>query len=163
MLQRASRRGRGEPAGGPGRCGSGPKRQAATRAGAGQDRNAAGRCRLFPRGECRGLREGRDRAADRHGPSAASSALTGRDLDGAARSRESTTGRSHGASDEDAGRQGSPCPAYINKLPNRFPASSKRGPDFRQFPLRGLAKVRGGRSLVTMAWNVKRMFAFNPA
>ena len=29
---------------------------------------------------------------------------------------------------------------------------------FRQFPLRGLEKVRGEWSLVTMAWNVKRLF-----
>ena len=65
------------------RCGSGPKRQAAARTDARQDRrlagrtgrgrNAAGGHRLFQRGECRGLRGGRDRAADRHGPSAASS------------------------------------------------------------------------------------------
>jgi transposase len=30
---------------------------------------------------------------------------------------------------------------------------------FRQFSLRGLAKVKGEWSLVTMAWNIKRMFA----
>jgi len=29
---------------------------------------------------------------------------------------------------------------------------------FRQFLLRGLDQVRGGWSLVTMAWNLKRMF-----
>jgi hypothetical protein len=34
---------------------------------------------------------------------------------------------------------------------------------FRQFLLRGLAKVRGEWSLVTMAWNLKRMFALIPA
>lgn len=34
---------------------------------------------------------------------------------------------------------------------------------FRQFALRGLEKVRGEWSLVTMAWNVKRMFALVPA
>jgi transposase len=34
---------------------------------------------------------------------------------------------------------------------------------FRQFSRRGLAKVRGEWSLVTLAWNVKRMFALNPA
>jgi transposase len=32
---------------------------------------------------------------------------------------------------------------------------------FRQFLLRGLDRVRGEWSLVTMAWNVKRMFALN--
>jgi transposase len=34
---------------------------------------------------------------------------------------------------------------------------------FRQFLLRGLDKVRGEWSLVTMAWNLKRMFALRPA
>ncbi len=34
---------------------------------------------------------------------------------------------------------------------------------FRQFLLRGLEKVRGEWSLVTMAWNLKRMFVLNPA
>ena len=34
---------------------------------------------------------------------------------------------------------------------------------FRQFSLRGLENVRGEWSLVTMAWNLKRMFALAPA
>jgi len=34
---------------------------------------------------------------------------------------------------------------------------------FRQFSLRGLDKVRGEWSLVTMAWNIKRMFNLSPA
>jgi hypothetical protein len=34
---------------------------------------------------------------------------------------------------------------------------------FRQFSLRGLDNVRGEWSLVTMAWNMKRMFAMNMA
>ena len=34
---------------------------------------------------------------------------------------------------------------------------------FRQFSMRGLDKVRGEWNLVTMAWNIKRMFALNPA
>ena len=34
---------------------------------------------------------------------------------------------------------------------------------FRQFSLRGLDKVRGEWSLVTMAWNIKRMFALSLA
>jgi hypothetical protein len=34
---------------------------------------------------------------------------------------------------------------------------------FRQFSLRGLDKVRGEWSLVTMAWNMKRLFVLNPA
>jgi hypothetical protein len=34
---------------------------------------------------------------------------------------------------------------------------------FRQFSLRGLDNARGEWSLVTMAWNIKRMFVLNPA
>jgi len=34
---------------------------------------------------------------------------------------------------------------------------------FRQFSMRGLERARGEWSLVTMAWNIKRMFALNPA
>jgi hypothetical protein len=34
---------------------------------------------------------------------------------------------------------------------------------FRQFSLRGLDKVKGEWSLVTMAWNIKRMFALQYA
>jgi transposase len=34
---------------------------------------------------------------------------------------------------------------------------------FRQFSMRGLEKARGEWSLVTMAWNLKRMFVLNPA
>jgi hypothetical protein len=34
---------------------------------------------------------------------------------------------------------------------------------FRQFLLRGIDRVRGEWSLVTMAWNMKRMFALRPA
>ena len=34
---------------------------------------------------------------------------------------------------------------------------------FRQFLLRGLDNVQGEWSLVTMAWNMKRMFALNTA
>ena len=37
------------------------------------------------------------------------------------------------------------------------------GLGFRLFSLRGLDKVRGEWSLVTMAWNMKRMFALGPA
>jgi Transposase DDE domain len=34
---------------------------------------------------------------------------------------------------------------------------------FRQFVLRRLDNLRGEWSLVTMAWNIKRMFALNTA
>jgi hypothetical protein len=34
---------------------------------------------------------------------------------------------------------------------------------FRQFSMRGLDKVRGEWTLVSMAWNLKRMFVLRPA
>ncbi|MEF2554643.1 transposase, partial [Aurantimonas sp. A2-1-M11] len=34
---------------------------------------------------------------------------------------------------------------------------------FRQFSMRGHQKVRAEWSLVTMAWNIKRLFALTPA
>jgi hypothetical protein len=34
---------------------------------------------------------------------------------------------------------------------------------FRQFSLRGLDNVRGEWKLVTMAWNIKRLFALTAA
>jgi hypothetical protein len=34
---------------------------------------------------------------------------------------------------------------------------------FRQFSMRGIDKVRGEWNLVTMAWNIKRLFALMPA
>jgi hypothetical protein len=34
---------------------------------------------------------------------------------------------------------------------------------FRQFSLRGIDRVRGEWSLVTRAWNMKRMFTLQPA
>src|SRR5450830_749042 len=71
----------------------------------GRGRNAAGRYRLFQRGECGGLRGGRDRAADRHGPTAASS-TPGRTLRRyTARAGKPNAGRGHGASAENARRQ----------------------------------------------------------
>ena len=34
---------------------------------------------------------------------------------------------------------------------------------FRQFSLRSLEQVKGEWNLVTLAWNIKRMFALSPA
>jgi transposase len=90
-------------------------------------------------GECRGVREGRDRAADRHGPSAASSAADGALRDGAACSRESDVGRGDGASAEDAGRQEGLCSAQTDpgtgvrhhqsgaRIPSIFVARARQG------------------------------------
>src|SRR6266404_5308949 len=115
MLQRASCSGGGQSSGGCHRCCSSLERQAAARTDARQDRrlagrtgrgrNAAGRYRLFQRGECGGLRSGSDRAADRHGPTAALS-TSGRALRrSTARAEKPNAGRGHGASAENARRQ----------------------------------------------------------
>ena len=81
--------------------------------------------------------------------------------DGAASSKESNAGRSHGASFENAGRQRFLCLAQ--QTPEPVFGIIKAALGFRQFSLRGLDKVRGEWSLVTMAWNMKRMFALSPA
>ena len=73
----------------------------------------------------------------------------------------SDPGRSDGASAEDAGRQGALRPAQAHPEPVFGIIKSVLG--FRQFSLRGLDKVHGEWTLVTMAWNVKRMFVLNPA
>ena len=115
----------------------------------------------FSDGECRGLREGRNRAADRDGAAAASSAA-GRALRGAPPAPENPT----------------PVEAMAHRLKTpegrKLYALRKQTPEpvfgiiksvlgFRQFLLRGLDKVRGEWSLVTMAWNLKRMFVLAPA
>ena len=69
--------------------------------------------------------------------------------------------RGDGASAEDARRQGALCPAQADPEPVFGIIKAALG--FRQFSLRGLDKVRGEWSLVTMAWNMKRMFVLNPA
>jgi len=77
--------------------------------------------------------------ADRHGPSAASSAADGTLRDGAACSRESDAGRGDGASAEDAGRQEGLCSAQTDpgtgvwhhqigaRIPSIFVARARQG------------------------------------
>jgi len=89
---------------------------------------------LFQRGECRGMREGRDRPADRHGASAASSTVA-RTLRGAAAGAgKSDAGRSDGASAEDAGRPRSIRPTQTD--PEPVFASSNRCSDSVNFDAR---------------------------
>jgi transposase len=93
---------RWQSAGHRGRCGSGRQRQAAARTDAGKDRRVArgsgrarnhvGGRRLFQRRECRRLRGRGDRAADRDGPSAASSAFDRTLRDSAVRAGKSDAG-----------------------------------------------------------------------
>jgi len=46
----------------------------------------------------------------------------------------------------------------VQKIPEPVFGSIKSGLGFRQFLLRGLDRVRGEWRLVTLAWNIKRMF-----
>ena len=76
---------------------------------------------------------------------------------------QSDTGReSDGASAEDAGK-GRDLYACANRRLEPVFGIIKSVLGFRQFSMRGLEKARGEWSLVTMAWNIKRMFALNPA
>ena len=104
---------------------------------------------------------GGDRTADRHGPSAASSAV-GRALrSGAGSAARSDAGRGDGASADDGGRPGAL--RARKQMPEPVFGIIKSALGFRRFLLRGLAGARGEWSLVTMAWNIKRMFALVPA
>ena len=51
------------------------------------------------------------------------------------------------------------CAALRKQTPEPVFGTIKSVLGFRQFLLRGLDKVRSERSLVTTAWNIKRMFA----
>jgi transposase len=59
--------------------------------------------------------------------------------------------------------QGKALYALRKQLPEPVFGIIKSVLGFRQFLLRGLDKVRGEWSLVTMAWNLKRLFALYPA
>src|SRR5208282_1001831 len=117
--------------------------------------------RLFQRGECRGLPGGQPRTADRYGPSAASSPAWRALREGGARTGKSDARRGHGPSAEDARRPQALCFAQADTEPVFGIIKSALG--FRQFSLRGLDKVRAEWSLVTMVWNLKRMFVLAPA
>jgi transposase len=53
--------------------------------------------------------------------------------------------------------------ALCKQIPEPVFGIIKSALGFRQFLLRGLDKARGEWSLVTMAWNIKRMFTLSPA
>ena len=65
--------------------------------------------------------------------------------------------RGDGAPAQDCRRTGAVCVAQEHG--GAGDRDHQVGDEFRQFLLRGLDKVRGEWSLVTMAWNMKRMFA----
>jgi hypothetical protein len=49
------------------------------------------------------------------------------------------------------------------QIPEPVFGITKSGLEFRQFLLRGIDRVHGEWSLVTVAWNRKRMFVRRPA
>jgi hypothetical protein len=55
-------------------------------------------------------------------------------------------------------KEGKACDALRKRTPEPVFGIIKSVLGFRQFLLRGPDKVRGDRSLVTTAWNIKRMF-----
>ena len=163
--------GGGQPAGGGDRRGPGAQRQEPGRTDAGEDRSvarslgqgrtSAGRHRLFQRGQRRGLREGRRRACHRDGPTAASSAAEERfeKAPDAPKDPTPVEAMAHRLKTP----RGRALYALRKQTPEPVFGIIKSALGFRQFLLRGLEKVRGEWSLVTMAWNLKRMFTLAPA
>jgi len=170
-LQRAGRGGDRQSAGGRHRCGAGRQRQGADRADAGGARRAsrgigkargpAGGQRLFQHRQRDGLRRGRDRAADRPRAGTPPSGVAGPVRRSAAGPGQSDPARGDGASARLARRPAPLCPAQADARTGFGIIKSVMG--FRQFSLRGLEKVKGEWNLVTMAWNLKRMFALGYA
>ena len=62
-----------------------------------------------------------------------------------------------------ATREGKRLYALRNQIPEPVFGIIKSVIGFRQFSLRGLHQVKGEWNLVTLAWNVRRMFALAPA
>ena len=170
-LQRASRGDGGPPVGGRHRCRASRQRRAARTSskpsdagqaggGAGGSGPAADDARRqwpFQRGQCGGLRCGRDRAAARARPYPHHPSLDRRF-----------------AAAPPAPTNPTPLAAMVHRLATphgkKLYARRKHTPEpgfgiiksvlgFRQFLLRGLDKVRGEWSLVTMACNMKRILA----
>ncbi len=81
--------------------------------------------------------------------------------------RNSNGGRAQGMSVEGAPWLKTPAGRALYALRKQMPEPVfgiiKSALGFRQFSLRGLAGARGEWSLVTMAWNIKRIFALVPA
>jgi hypothetical protein len=107
------------------------------------------------------MRGGADRADDCQRAPTALPAV-GRPVRASTRgAEEPDTGRGYGASAEDAGRQA--LYALRKQTPEPVFGILKEVLGFRQFLLRSLESARGEWSMVTMAWNLKRMFALSLA
>jgi hypothetical protein len=68
--------------------------------------------------------------------------------------------RTHGASAQDPCWTGGVCAAQADRQPVFGIIKSVMG--FRQFLTRGLQNVQGERTLVCLAWNLKRMAVLRP-
>src|SRR5208283_5575140 len=158
-------------AGGGERCEPGAQRQAATRTDAGQDRGScrrtgqarmpAGGYRLFQRGERRGLRQAGIEPLIAMGRQPHHPPLAER-FQAAPEAPQDPT-----PVEAMAHRLTTPAGRALYALRKQMPEPVfgiiKSALGFRQFSLRGLAGARGEWSLVTMAWNIKRIFACVPA
>ena len=80
---------------------------------------------------------------------------------GSGRAGKSNAGRGHGPPPANARRQ--EIYALRKHTPEPVFGIIKSVLGFRQFLLRGLDKVKGEWNLVTMAWNLKPMFALKAA
>ena len=129
---------------------------------AGQGRNAAGRQRLLQRGQCKGVQGGRDRAVARHGPGLASSILE-RALRLLAPAAPENPTPVEAMAHRLQTPEGKKLYALRKHTPEPVFGIIKSVLGFRQFLLRGLDKVKGEWNLVTMAWNLKRMFVLKAA
>jgi hypothetical protein len=123
------------------------------------DRNAVGRQWLFQRGECTGVRGRQHRAADCDRAAGTSSLLARAICRHTTGAREPHAGRGDGLAAAETLRASSSTPC-ASRPRNRF-GIIKSVMGFRQFLLRGLVRVRGEWSLVTMSWNIKRMYALS--
>ena len=128
---------------------------------AGRGRNAFGGRRLFQRGECRGLPEASLEPLIAMGRQPHHPPL------GERFAKEGPAPENPTPVEAMAHRLKTPEGRKLYALRKQTPEPVfgiiKSALGFRQFSLRGLDKVRGEWSLVTMAWNLKRMFVLAPA
>ena len=116
----------------------------------------------FSEANVRGLRGGGDRSADRDGPAGPPSIACASASPPRRRAPDNPTpveAMAHRLKTP----EGKKLYALRKQTPEPVFGIIKSVLGFRQFLLRGLDKVRGEWNLVTMAWNMKRMFALIPA
>ena len=104
------------------------------------------------------LRRGRDRAVDHARPGTPSSLL-----EGPLRRRAAAPGEPDAAGSDDTSTGDARGPATLAQANAGTGVRHHPAMGFRQFSLRGLDKVTGEWNLVTLAWNIKRMFTLQYA